>query len=607
MNFSKHKPLFWIFLFLAILGAILTPQFGESWDELKFYKYADLSLNAYQTWPTQGLVETFGNTYDNYGPAFVMLVTLPAKPLKAIFIESDARHYLYFLTYLAGAWAFYELAKRWLSHNAAVFSTLLFATQPLLIGHAFISPKDIPFLSFFLLALHFGLRLFDSLEPIQLDELVPRSRQRLALLSALWLVLLCGLFLFTDSFHALITHLVEAAKAGESNIISLIASDITKVDAEIYIQRYFVFFLWVRSFVFVLSTFLLLFTTFRLLPGSVLRSLFSILFPAILLGFTTSIRILGPFLAIFVIYHAFRKLGKHAVLPLIIYGVIALMTMYLTWPYLWINPIGHFMESIQVMSQYPWNGKVLFNGQEYASTQLPYSYLPVLFAIQLTEPVWALTLLGLVASFFGGREKRELIALTIVWFFIPLLGFILTHSPLYDNFRQIFFILPPIFILAGVIFEKLKNVNWQIAWMTACLLPGLIGISQLHPYEYVYYNQFVGGVGGAFRKYELDYWGTSYREAAELINLMAPENATVWVDGPAHIFELYARGDLRIYSDYEIDRAEHYDCIVTTTRYNLDLETFPDTPVIYSIERNDGTLTVIKEPTAGLCRPDRGQ
>jgi hypothetical protein len=281
--------------------------------------------------------------------------------------------------------------------------------------------------------------------------------------------------------------------------------------------------------------------------------------------------------------------------------------MYLTWPYLWLDPIGHFIESVQVMSQYPWNGKVLFNGQEYASTQLPWSYLPVLFGIQLTEPVWPLALLGLIAAAFGGREKRELIALTAVWFVIPFLGFMLTRAPLYDNFRQIFFIIPPIFILAGVVFEKIKNVNWQVIGLAACLLPGLVRSQQLHPYEYIYYNQFIDGVGGAFRKYELDYWGTSYREAASHINSIAPQQATVWVDGPSHIFELYARRDLQIYSDYETDRAEHYDCVVTTTRYNLDLESFPDAPIIHTIERNEGILTVIKEPTAGLCRPDRGQ
>jgi hypothetical protein len=606
MQMKKHYILF-VFAAIALFGALITPHFGESWDELKFYKYADLSLRAYWTFPSQGVVETFGDTYDNYGPAFVMAVTLLAKPLELIFSESDARHYLYFLTFLAGLWAFYELAKRWLTQNAAIFSTLLFGSQPLLIGHAFISPKDIPFLSFFLLSLHFGLKLFDSFQPIQLDELDLRSRRALTLLSALWLVTVCGLFLPTDSFHSLITNLVEAAKAGETNIISLIASDLTKVDAEIYIQRYFTFFLWFRSLLFLLSTSALLFSAFHLLPKSVLLSLFSIFLPAILLGFTTSIRVLGPFVVVFVAWHAIRKLGKGAVLPLALYGVIALIAMYLTWPYLWIDPIGHFIESVQVMSQYPWNGMVLFNGQEYPSTQLPWSYLPVLFGIQLTEPVWALTLLGLAVAAFGEREKRELIALTAIWFLFPFLGFMLTRAPLYDNFRQIFFIIPPIFMLAGVVFEKIKNINGRIVFVTLCLLPGIVDAINLHPYEYVYYNRFVGRAEGAFRKYEMDYWGTSYREAAEYLNQMAFENALVWVNGPSHIFELYVRDDIKVYSDYEMERADHYDCVISTTRYNLDLETFPDARIIYPVTGDGATLTVIKEPIREQCVPDRGQ
>ncbi len=594
-----------IFLTLAILGAIATNHFGESWDELKFYKYADLALSAYQTWPTQGLVNTFGSTYDNYGPAFVMLATLAAKPLQVIFSESDARHYLYFLTFLAGVWAFYELAKRWLSRNAALFSTLLFATQPLLIGHAFISPKDIPFLSFFLLSFHFGLKLFDSLEPLQTNDLDPRSKRTLLVLSALWLATVFGLFLFTDAFHALIIHLVRSAKAGGTNILSILASDLSTADPEVYIQRYFVFFLWIRSLLFLLSSSLLLFFTRRYQPA-IFRSVLSILFPAVLLGFTTSIRVLGPFAAFFIAYHAFRKYGKQAILPLSIYAVIAIISMYLTWPYLWPNPPGHFIESILVMSQYPWNGQVLFNGAYYASTELPWSYLPVLFGIQFTEPVWVLTLLGLAAAVTGSREKRELVALFVVWFILPLIGFIVTRSPLYDNFRQIFFIVPPVFLLAGVILEKIKDAKWRDLIFIICLLPGIVNTLRLHPYEYAYYNQFIGGMNGAFRNFELDYWGTSYREAAEYLNEIAPENAAVWVDGPAHIFELYARDDIRVYSDYETDRADHYDCVVTTTRYDLDLETYPDTPVIHRIEREDAWLAVIKEPIKGSCKPDRG-
>jgi drug/metabolite transporter superfamily protein YnfA len=580
-----------IFLTCAILGAFLIPQFGESWDELKFFKYANLALGAYSTFPTHGSVETFGNTYDNYGPAFVMLVSLLAKPLQTIFIESDARHYLYFLTFLAGIWAFYELAKRWLSQNAAVFSTLLFATQPLLIGHAFISPKDIPFLSFFLLSLHFGLKFFDSFEPIQLKELDPPSKRMLAILSALWLVLVFGLFLFTGTFHSFITNLVQSAKMGGTNIVSWIASDLNKVDAEIYVQRYFTLFLWARSFLFLLSSSILLLTFYRR-AHVIFHTLLPVLFPAFLLGFTTSIRVLGPFAAIFIVYYSFRKHGRQAILPLIVYGVTALFAMYLTWPYLWINPLGHWVESIRVMSQYPWNGQVLFNGAEYASTQLPYSYLPVLFGIQFTEPVWVLALLGSLAAIAGSREKRELAALTIAWFIVPLFGFIITRSPLYDNFRQIFFIIPPVFMLAGVIFEKIKDKKWQLALMVLCLLPGVVDAVRLHPYEYIYYNRFAGNV---FRKYELDYWGTSYREAANYLNRIAPENAVVWVDGPSHIFSLYARSDIKVYSDYETKRADHYDYVVSTTRYNLDLTSYPYGKIIYTIERDGGILAVIKQ------------
>ncbi|HLA87157.1 MAG TPA: hypothetical protein VJL10_03985 [Anaerolineales bacterium] len=593
---SKSLAFITIGVLLCILGTLITPHFGESWDELKFYKYADLALGAYRTWPAQGYVTAAGNTYDDYGPAFVMFVTLLARPLQTLFSESDARHYVYFLTFLAGVWAFHQLAKRWLAQKGALFAAILFATQPLLLGHAFISPKDVPFLCFMLLTLHFGLRLFDSPGPLPTIDLDPRPKRTLFVLSALWLVTMPLLFLFTQALHTLITDLVLTARAGGTNIISFLASDIDKVDAEVYIQRYFVIFLWFRSSLFLLASFLPGFFAYRFLPRHAFRSMFSILFPAMLLGLTTSIRVLGPFAAVLIAYHAFRKHGKQAVLPLSVYAVIAIVTTYLTWPYLWPNPLGHLIESLLVMSQYPWNGQVLFNGAQYASTNLPYSYLPVLFSIQFTEPVWVLTLLGVLSAFFGSREKRELLVFTMVWFVVPLIGFIVTRSPLYDNFRQIFFIVPPVFMLAGVIFERIHNVKWQVVLMVLCLLPGIIDAIRLHPYEYIYYNRLAGGVHGAFRRFELDYWGTSYREAAAYLNGNAAEDAVVWVDGPAHIFELYARKDIKVYSEYEVERAEQYDYVVSTSRYNLDLSSYPEARIVYVIERQGAILTVIKKP-----------
>ena len=118
----------------------------------------------------------------------------------------------------------------------------------------------------------------------------------------------------------------------------------------------------------------------------------------------------------------------------------------------------------------------------------------------------------------------------------------------------------------------------------------------LHPYEYIYYNGLVGGVQGAFRRYELDYWGTSYREAAGYLGAVAPANATVWVEGPTHLLQLYARPDLKIYSTYEAARLDQYDYVVALSRFNLDLSSYPEAPIIHIIQRDGATLTVIKKP-----------
>ncbi|MEW6030895.1 MAG: hypothetical protein ACOYZ8_05505 [Chloroflexota bacterium] len=584
-----------LYLLLTILGAVLTRHYGESWDELKFYKYADSALEAYVTWPTTGEIPLTGNTYDNYGPAYVMLVALGARALQPLlgWSISDLRHLLYFVTFLAGVWAFHELAKRWLAQTAAFGATALFATQPLFWGHAFISPKDIPFLSFFLLSLLFGLRLFDSPGSLPLNGLAPRPKRTLLVLTALWLASVIGLFAVTPLLHAWIEGLVRAAAAGEDNLIARVASDIHTADPEIYIKKFFVLFIQARAALFLLSSFViaiyyhknrLLIPVLRILPS------------ATLLGITICIRVLGPLAGLLITIYALRTRGKSSVPTLATYFLLALAAMYATWPYLWPNPIGHFIESIVVMAKYPWGGQVLFDSVEYASTDIPRSYLPILLGIQLTEPVWVLFIAGLAAAIFGPREKRDLLVLTIIWFVLPLIGFVVLRSPLYDNFRQVFFILPPVFLMAGVVFEKIKRPVLQIVLIVLCALPGIVDGVRLHPYEYIYYNRFVGGVQGAFRRFELDYWGTSYREAADWLNAHAPAKANIWVTGPAHLLGMYLREDLKLYSSYEAERAERYDYIVSTSRYNLDLASYPDASIVHEIARDGAVLTVIKEP-----------
>jgi hypothetical protein len=243
---------------------------------------------------------------------------------------------------------------------------------------------------------------------------------------------------------------------------------------------------------------------------------------------------------------------------------------------------------------------VLFNGATYPANDLPASYMPVLLAIQLTEPVWILFFVGVAVAVFGwekGRLKqRELLALTLAWFILPLVTFIVLRPTLYDNFRQTFFILPPIFFTAGLAFDQIRRPVLQAALIALVVLPGLVAVLRLHPYEYVYYNQLIGGVQAAVDRFELEYWATSYREAAREANRIAPANANVWVDGPAHLFSRFARPDFHIFSPQEAERAEHYDLVVTLARYDLEKTSFPETPIVYRVTRDGAVFTVIRKP-----------
>jgi hypothetical protein len=582
---KKYFPVF-IFAIIFIVGLFTFDDYGQSWDEDSLQTYAIKSLNAYSTWREEGIVNLTRDDLAFYGPAYVMLVEWLAQNIKTSFHISDIRHLIYFITYFFSTLAFYFIAKRWLNQSAALGATLLFTTQPLLWGHAFINPKDTPFLSLFLLSITFGFKAFDSIDSnLKLDK-------KLTLLTTFWLVSVFGLFIFTQNIHDYIATLVLSAQAGNTNIISLIAKNISGVSADVYIQRYFLLFLQARTIFFLLFSSLLLFLFYRLQPD-VLKIILIILPASFFLGFATSTRILGPFAGLIVTHYALRNKGKSALLPLTIYAILSLIFTYLTWPYLWMNPIAHFVESFREMSLYPWAGTVLFNGTNYSLTDLPYSYLPVLFRIQFSEAVWALAIVGVWLAIRNQETKRGLIELFLLWFLIPFLAFIIFKFALYDNFRQILFLIPPIFLMAGMAFEKIKNSKWQTVLIVLCLVPNIFGIVKLHPYEYIYYNVFAGDTS---ERFENDYWATSYREAAEYVNSVASPNANIWVEGPAQLFAVFAREDLKIYSSGEVERAKSYEYVVSTTRYDLDKKIFTDAKVVYEIKRGDVVLAVIKKP-----------
>jgi len=210
-------------------------------------------------------------------------------------------------------------------------------------------------------------------------------------------------------------------------------------------------------------------------------------------------------------------------------GTVA--TLYLVFPYLWADPIDHFLNTFQNMSKFRWNGAVLFDGKIISGANLNWTYLPVWFVI--TTPIFYLLagLLGLLLLgvhfiknplqfIYNGKERNNLVFL--ICFFAPVMAIIVLKSVVYDGWRHLYFIYPPFVLLMayGLHFLIKKYPQKRVA--TACALP-LIAISvfmiQNHPFQQVYFNQFLSSTPAEqIRKtFELDYWGSSYKQSLEYI------------------------------------------------------------------------------------------
>jgi hypothetical protein len=132
--------------------------------------------------------------------------------------------------------------------------------------------------------------------------------------------------------------------------------------------------------------------------------------------------------------------------------------------------------------------------------------------------------------------------------------------------------------------------------MVALLLPGIAGILQLHPYEYTYYNSFIGGTSQAFRRYETDYWLTCYKEAVENLNRTSEQPIDLYVHREAYIAAYYANENILV-RDLRgaINEVKPGDYILVNTRTNEDRRVFKDAPPVLQIGHGDAIFCLIKQ------------
>jgi hypothetical protein len=299
----------------------------------------------------------------------------------------------------------------------------------------------------------------------------------------------------------------------------------------------------------------------------------------------------------------FLKIRSRAWTTGLAYFLVAGVVTYVTWPYLWEAPILHYLEELGVVSNFQfYSGRVLFDGQFHGIRDLPRSYLPVVLSIQLSEPLILGVYLGLGVMLWRllqDRIRADLLLYVGLGFLVPLFAVIVLNSPLYHNSRQVLFIVPAMTLCAAFALElvfKILVQNWARAILIAAMaLPGIYSSVSLYPYEYVYYNSFVGGTAGATNRFEMDYWRTSMREMAVELNARAPKEAKIVVSGSSALFRRYARADLIVdtLAHNSFDLNGGYDYAVQISRWQ-NWDVYPNAREEFVIERAGAVLATVK-------------
>jgi len=176
----------------------------------------------------------------------------------------------------------------------------------------------------------------------------------------------------------------------------------------------------------------------------------------------------------------------------------------------------------------PW--KEMFDGALVSVPDMPWSYLPTLFALQLPEVLLGLfiagvvgTLIALTRSEVPARRKAVLLMVTLAAT-LPLAVAMMKRPALYNGIRHFIFVVPPMSVLAGAAFAwgmnwlKENRRGWQpaaVALFSFGLLLPLSEMIRLHPYEYTHFNHIAGTVRAADDLFMLDYWGLALKQASD--------------------------------------------------------------------------------------------
>ena len=307
--------------------------------------------------------------------------------------------------------------------------------------------------------------------------------------------------------------------------------------------------------------------------------------------------------------------------PFLLALPIALVVMGIVWPWS-VQAPGNILSVFTDSANLYWHPDMLWAGRIINSADLPASYLIVLLAVQMSEVVLLGILLVTARMLMGARawraatltEPRTLqylyLALTVI---VPLGAFALLTPSTYNGVRHFLFVVPQLVMLAALglawALTELARRTHAVALVFAGVLAlGLIHqvvvMVRVHPYQYLAFNSLTGGLSGAAERFELDYWGVTYKEAtaglaayvldARAAGRIGPEKSLLFVCGANTSAGYYLPDTLDITDD--LTKADFYMGADPT---NPRCRVRPEGRAIVEVKRDGAVLSYVLDLKAG--------
>ena len=351
----------------------------------------------------------------------------------------------------------------------------------------------------------------------------------------------------------------------------------------------------------------------------------------LVVGLLTNLRIVGAMLFAAVtamracdLFHAARAEERKRILAtggaFLLAGVL---TLFITYPSFWRSP-SEFVEMFALPFQHPAQAVSLFQGEPVRWPEIPSRYVPVWIAITTPPAALLPSLLGTAFVLLRGANRpADVLRNTTVRFgflliaclTLPVLAVAVFDVTIYDGWRHMYFLHAPACLLAvfGLrwavsVFGRMKggpSMFWALAAAGVCAV--IVEMTIIHPHQMVYFNFLVnrGAPEHLRARYDMDYYGTSYREGLEYL-LERSGSSSVYLEpdrvdgvGPDTYYASSNRNILsaadrqRIVTDLEAERVG--DFYISNHRRDLrhGRNELPFPPIVYARKIYDSTILTV--------------